>query len=299
LDKFKTTVADICRGCGLQEVITFSMIGPKDLDLLIIPKESNMRDVIHVANPLSIEESVLRPTMLSSLIKVFKHNLSYQMPEIAIFEVGKTFLEDAAHAPKETNCVAGLTSGNTAGGLFEIKGIIENILEMVGATKVEIREMPHVLLQTGQSAVVRVNQKEVGNFGKLNPLVAKNYEVTEDSYYFELNLDLLFQLQGGTKKYVPLPKYPFVSRDIALLVPKEVTNQQIMDTIQAAGGSLIEEVFLFDRYSGSPIPEGFANLAYRIHFRDRSHTLKDEEVNVCFETICKALESKLKLQIRR
>ncbi|MCX5751962.1 MAG: phenylalanine--tRNA ligase subunit beta [Candidatus Saganbacteria bacterium] len=309
-DRFKTALSDVCRGSGLWEVSTFSMIGPKDLEMLNLPAESNLREVIHIANPLSIEESVMRPVMLSSLLRVFKHNLSHQMPEIAIFEVGKIFIEDAAHAPSETTSLAGLIKGKISGNsmeaypskegaLFYVKGVIENILETIGTANVEIREMPHMLLQTGKSAVVRVNQKEVGNFGKLNPLISKNYEVPEDTYYFELNLDLLFQMQGGVKKYVQLPKYPFVSRDIAVLVPKEVTNQQIISVISEAGGSLIEEVFLFDRYVGVPIPEGFANMAYRIIFRDRACTLKDEEVNARFEAICQALESNLKLQIRR
>jgi phenylalanyl-tRNA synthetase beta chain len=265
---FLKKIKEILVGCGLFEAQTFSLVDPQAAGV----------GALKLANPMAPEESALRTEMLPSLLRAVSYNLRRQVEDVKLFEIGKVFL------PEERLVLAGALTGIDFLGL---KGVVENLLnELSSGWKLESTAKPEY--HPGQSAaVIGHNGKLLGNFGRLHPDLKFSREV----FVFEFDIEaLLSQVQIG-KRYRPLPKYPKVERDIAMFVPLGVTSRQITEVILQAGGELVEEVALFDRYQNSQ--------AYRIAFRDAQKTLTDEIVNQKFESIQNELTARLKVQIRK
>ena len=182
---------------------------------------------------------------------------------------------------------------------LDLKGVVENALEKLGLSKVKFtRESDNPSYHPGKTAALMIGNKKVGVLGEVHPDVSENYGVDENCYLAELNLDLLFEYAKTDKKYKALPKFPAVTRDIALLVDDEILVQEIEDTIRRAGGNLVEKVELFDIYKGAQIPEGKKSIAYAIAYRDEKKTLTDNDVNKVHDKILRSLEHKLGATLR-
>jgi phenylalanyl-tRNA synthetase beta chain len=265
---FLKKIKEILIGCGLFEAQTFTLVDPKAAG----------KGALTLANPMAPEESALRTEMLPSLLRAVSHNLRRQVEDVKLFEIGKVFL------PEERLVLAGALTGIDFLGL---KGIVENLLnELSSGWKLESTAKPEY--HPGQSAaVIGHSGKLLGNFGRLHPDLKFSREV----FVFEFDIEALLGQAQAAKRYKPLPKYPKVERDIAMFVPLGVTSGQITEVIRQAGGELIEEVALFDRYQNSQ--------AYRIAFRDSQKTLTDEIVSQKFESIQNELTARLKVQIRK
>ncbi|KAF0135302.1 MAG: phenylalanyl-tRNA synthetase beta chain [Candidatus Saganbacteria bacterium] len=264
-------VREILLGCGLFEVQTFSMVAP-------LMAEAG---AINISNPMAQEESVMRTSLIYSLLRVLSHNLRHQASKVNIFEVGKVYSTEKI--PDEKNVLSGLIAGGDA-DFYKLKGMVESLLqEFTHDYKLESYIGKH--FHPGKSASIIAQLKIIGKFGAIHPDLFKNIEV----YAFEIDLDRLLALNKPNKFYKPLPKYPKVERDLAMFVPQGVASQIILETIKR--GDLVESVEIFDIYKNSQ--------AYRISFRDKNKTLTDEEVSVSFENIQKELENSLKVQIRK
>lgn len=290
-DIFRTRVRQIMAGCGLDEAQTYSMQGPEDF------KRSGLdiEKAIKVANPLNVEEGYMRTHMLPSLLNVVLHNVNRQQENVFVFEVGKTFVSSAGKLPKEKWVLCAAATGSPFMSAldkgkvdyFYIKGILDNLSSSLGIAPQKLVGIEHVLLQPGRGALAQ----GLGIMGELHPDIRKNYDLDAPLCFFEIDLDALYKLAREEKRYKPLPKFPFVSRDIAMFAPKGVGNHLVISTIKKIGKELVENVFLFDKYKDS--------LAYRIIYRDPARTLTDEEVNSRHEEITRALESSLNVRIRR
>jgi phenylalanyl-tRNA synthetase beta chain len=269
---FLKKIREILIGCGLFEAQTFSLVDPKMAG----------EGAVKLANPMAPEESVLRTEMLPSLLRAISHNLRRQVEDVKLFEIGKVFISRGKGLPEERLVLAGALTNIDFLGL---KSIIENLLGEL-SSKLESTAKPEY--HPGQSAaVIGRSGKLLGNFGRLHPDLKFSREV----FVFEFGIEALLGEAQAAKRYKPLPKYPKVERDIAMFVPLGVTSRQIVEVIRQAGGELVEEVALFDRYQNSQ--------AYRISFRDPRKTLTDEAVNEKFQSIQDALTNKLKVQIRK
>ena len=293
---------------GLNEVVTYSLIDPKDLEKINLPEESILRAPIRLANPLTSEQSVMRSSLIPSLLNVLKFNLNHQVPDVAIFELSKIFygVPPKHHNEKET--LSGVLCGNSLSGklsnrgqepatFFHLKGIVEDLLESLGYKQVEVLPMPHYLFHPGISAVIRVMGHEVGNLGRLAPVVEKNYDVKSPVFAFEIDLEAIFALVPPLPAYKSLPKFPSVERDLAILVDVGITNSVISAQIQKLGGALVRSVVPFDLFQGEKLGEK-KSLAYRIIYQDPDKTLTDEVVNASQQRIIAGLQAHFGAQIR-
>lgn len=284
-DILRQKVRETMVGCGLNEVQSYSMIGPRDFEKTGIPVEKSVR----VTNPLTVEMSIMRMYIFPGLLNIAVYNQNRQVENVFIFEIGKVFW-----GKEEKWALGGLITGSPfmsaidkgESDYFYLKGIIENLLRDLGVKMPKVTESDHFLLQPGKGARV----EGVGVFGALHPDVQRNYELNKPVFFFELDLEALFKLVPAEKRYTQLPKFPSVSRDISMFVPAGLEHQTIVELIKKAGGDLIEYVYPFDKYKDS--------IAYHVIYRNPERTLTEEEVNKKHQEIIQALTSKLMVRIR-
>lgn len=284
---------------GLNQSISYSFISPKVFDKINLPEDSELRKVIKIKNPLGEDYSVMRTTSIHSMMECLGRNYSRNNEYARLFEIGKIYIpnEDETVLPTEKNVLTIGMYGNC--DYLDLKGIVENALEALGLNKVMfVRESDNPSYHPGKTAALMIGNKKVGILGEVHPDVSENYGVDVNCYLAELNLDLLFEYAKTDRKYKALPKFPAVTRDIALLVNDEVLVQEIEETIRKAGGNLVEKVELFDIYKGAQIPEGKKSIAYAIAYRDERKTLTDNDVNKVHDKILRSLEYKLGATLR-
>ena len=293
-DILEEVVIDTLVASGLNQAITYSFVSPKIFDKINVPEDSELRNVVKIKNPLGEDFSVMRTTTLHSMMESLGRNYSRSNEVVRLFEVGKVYIknEDENKLPEEKNILTVGMYGKC--DYLDLKGVVENLVEALGLSKVKYtRESENPSYHPGKTANLLVAKQKSAVFGEVHPKVAANYEVDVNCYVAEIDLDILYKYSNTVKTYKPLPKFPAVTRDIALLVNDEVLVQEIENTITQAGGSLVEKVELFDIYKGAQIPEGKKSIAYAIAYRDEKKTLTDNDVNKVHDKILRALEYKL------
>ena len=295
--KFMDKIKDRATSIGLNEILTYSFVSPKSLDKIKLPADDKKRDYIKLINPLGEDTSVMRTTMMPSMLNVLYTNISRKVEGALAFECGHTFTPQEG-LPIETNHLCVGMYGKEV-DFFVLKGALESILESVGFDNYEIiPETNNTTFHPGRCATIMYNNIYIGTFGEVHPEVIDNYNLGQRVYLAELDLDLIFDNSDRTIIYDPLPKYPSTSRDIALLVKDEVIVKQIEDIIKANGEDILEGYKLFDVYKGSQIAEGYKSIAYSITYRSKDKTLTDEDVNKVHHNIIRELEEKLDAKLR-
>ncbi|MEL7598047.1 MAG: phenylalanine--tRNA ligase subunit beta, partial [Clostridiaceae bacterium] len=272
---------------------------PKVFDKVLIPEDSNLRKVVNIKNPLGEDYSIMRTTSIPSMMESLGRNYSRNNDIVRLFEIGKIYIphEDMRELPEERNLVTIGMYGEV--DYFELKGVVENILHCLGVKKAKfIRESENPTFHPGKTAALYIKNELVGVLGEIHPDVSETYGVEERCYIAELNLDVLFKYSDTEKKYIPLPKFPAVTRDLAVLVDEEILVQDIEEIIKKQGGKILESVKLFDVYQGKQIPEGKKSIAYALIYRGENKTLTDNEVNKVHDKIVKTLEFKLGAELR-
>ena len=293
--KFMDTIKNRATSIGLYEILTYSFVSPKSLDKIKLPADDKKRDYITLLNPLGEDTSVMRTTMMPSMLNVLYTNISRKVESALAFECGHTFTPQEG-LPIETNHLCVGMYGKDV-DFFALKGALESILESVGFDNYEIiPETNNTTFHPGRCATIIYNDIYIGTFGEVHPEVVDNYNLGQRVYLAELDLDLIFDNSDRTIIYNP--KYPATSRDIALLVKDEVIVKQIEDIIKANGEDLVESYKLFDVYKGSQIAEGYKSIAYSITYRSKDKTLTDDDVNKVHHNIIRELEEKLDAKLR-
>lgn len=293
-DILKEEVIKAMIGSGVNQSISYSFISPKVFDKINIPSDSELRNVVKIKNPLGEDYSVMRTTTIHSMMEALARNYSKSNDYVRLFEVGKVYIknEDESKLPEEKNVLTIGMYGEC--DFLDIKGVVENVLDALGLYKVKFtRESENLSYHPGKTANVMIGKTKVGTLGEVHPTVTDNYGIDVNCYLAELDLDGLFNYAKIEKSYKPLPKFPAVTRDMALIVDDEILVQEIEDTIRRAGGNLVEKVKLFDIYKGSQIPDGKKSIAYSIAYRDNKKTLTDNDVNKVHDKILRSLEHKL------
>ena len=292
------SLGTVCRSLGYDEIITYSFISPTYYDKIRLPEDSPLRKSMKIMNPLGEDTSIMRTTVMPSMLEILTRNYNYRNKEAHLYELGRTYFEredGMADEPKHLS----LGVYGPEESFFTLKGAVETILDSIRAEDVTyVAEKSDPSYHPGRCAKVYVNGQEVGTLGQIHPLVASNYCVDAELYYADLKFDALFASRGADPEYQPLPKFPAVTRDIAVLVDKAVTVGAMESSIQAAAKGLLKDVTLFDIYEGAKLPTGKKSVAFNLVLRadDRSLTAQeaDDEVNLVLERLKKDFDAMLR-----
>ena len=292
------SLGTVCRSLGYDEIITYSFISPTYYDKIRLPEDSPLRKSMKIMNPLGEDTSIMRTTVMPSMLEILTRNYNYRNKEAHLYELGRTYFEredGMADEPKHLS----LGVYGPEESFFTLKGAVETILDSIRAEDVTyVAEKSDPSYHPGRCAKVYVNGQEVGTLGQIHPLVAANYGVDAELYYADLKFDALFVSRGADPEYQPLPKFPAVTRDIAVLVDKAVTVGAMESSIQAAAKGLLKDVTLFDIYEGAKLPTGKKSVAFNLVLRadDRSLTAQeaDDEVNLVLERLKKDFDAMLR-----
>jgi phenylalanyl-tRNA synthetase beta chain len=299
---------------GLQEVITYSLTTPEREGPLNPPPTG----YVTLVNPISTERSAMRHTVLAGVLEVVAFNLKHT-DTVRVFEVGSVYLQrDGAKLPDEPRRLAiALTGKRTppswqdgsdpqagtppAGDLdfFDLKGVVESLVGDLHLPIVGYRPAKSAHLHPGRSADLLLADKPIGSFGELHPKVAKSFDLAARSVLAgEFDLDALLAAIPARFAYTPVPRFPAALRDVAVVVPEEVTAERLLAEIRTAGGALLRDVRLFDLYRGPSIPEGTKSLAFALTYQADDRTLTDKEVDKAHKKIEDRLVHVLKGMIR-
>ena len=297
--KAEQLAAATCRSLGYSEIMTYSFISPSYYDKVRMAPDSPKRDSIRILNPLGEDTSIMRTTAVPSMLEVLARNEHYHNKQARLYELARVYAkqEGTAMALETQDLILGAYGGNM--DFFRLKGAVETILKafkISGVTYTATAQRP--AFHPGRCADVAVEGQVIGTLGEIHPLVAKNYDVSSRMYVARLNFTALLALQNTEIAYKPLPKYPSVARDIAVVCDAATPVGDLEACISRSGKGLVKEVELFDIYTGSPIPEGKKSVAFSLKLRSDDHTLTDQEADEDVKAILAALESQLGAVLR-
>ena len=299
-------LSNLLLGAGMDEVINFSLLSKQEVeDFNVI--NSEYTKLLH---PMTEDHEYLRNSLVPGLVRNIAYNQARNNNNISIFEQARIFQRPTGQArPNEISYISGAISGNVVAeswngqaqqvDFYYIKGIVEELLAMTNADAKFTFEATadYTNMHPGQTAKILANGQVIGFVGKLHPNYQKDHNV-DDTFVFELNIDLLFDLNKKNVKAQAAPKYPSVSRDLAILVGKDVENAQIIDDIFENGGKYLQDVNIFDVYEGKNIKSGHKSLGYHLEFLNPNDTLTDEEVEKAFSLVKDSLVQKFNVEIR-
>jgi len=290
---------------GFQEVVTYSLTG---LDLLnkLLPRSYSLEPMpLRVANPMTAAQEYLRPNLRANLLVTLSTNRRYEDGGIRLFELGKVYLPRQDDLPNEPEMLCGILSGprleeSWQGGdelidFYDAKGVVDGLLSQLGV-EASFEEGEDESLHPSKQAAIVVAGSRLGVVGELHSKVSGNFDLSETVYLFEIDLTALLPFTAGHKMYQPIPRFPAIIRDIALVVDAQITHQKILDIIRSF--PLVAQVSLFDVYFGEQVPRGKKSIAYRIIFQSLAHTLTDEEADKVQQQILNRLSHELGAALR-
>jgi phenylalanyl-tRNA synthetase beta chain len=289
--KFEHTINDTMLALGASEIMTYSFISPKYYDKIRMPIDSPLRNSVTISNPLGEDTSIMRTTALPSMLEVLARNYNNRNASACLFELASEYLPTAADKLpiEKTNLIVGMY-GNKA-DYFTAKGMAEQILEKLSVTDYEIEaSAEEYSYHPGRCAVLTIDGKRLGIIGEIHPKTAENYGINERVYCFTLDVDLMFESAKTDKKYVPLPKFPAVTRDLALLCDDSIPVLTLEKAIIRGAGSLLENIKLFDVYKGEQIEANKKSVAFSIVLRSNDNTLTEEHTTGAMKKVMKELE---------
>ncbi len=286
---------------GLSEFQTYSFVSPKTVDRVRVPQDSWKRNFIKLINPLGEDTSVMRTTLLPNMLDCLRTNYSRNNEAVRAFELGNTFINngkggDGLPEERDSLCIGCYGKGES---FFTLKGVIEELLRVLGIKNVEfVAESGNASYHPGRCARVLKDGNELAVFGQLHPDIADSYDLGCEVYAAELDFEELFELSDTERKYKPLPKFPALTRDFAMVVEEKVQVGELEKLIAETAGELLESVKLFDVYRGAPVPPGYKSAAFSLVYRAKDRTLTDTEVNAINETVLAGLKDKYNAVLR-
>lgn len=287
--------------CGFREVITYSFISPDSADMLGAEAKSPLRSFVELLNPLTADQSVMRTSLIPGLLNIAKTNIQNQKKDLRLFELGKIFLrKEKNQLPHEkfflTAVMTGLSHQRTwyrderYVDYYDVKGAAEALLEGIGIQglvfqkKASALGYDHVI-----SSDIFYSDYLIGHLGRVSEDVMKNYDLKEDAYLFELDLETVSEKLPSARKFQPFVKFPAVYRDISIIVPRRLESTRIMEIIEQGGMGLIESIQIFDLYEGEKMDSSQKALAFKICYRSKHGTLDGVEINRVHESIIKKI----------
>ena len=289
--RFDRAIGGAVRALGYDEIITYSFISPTYYDKIRMPKDSPLRNSLKILNPLGEDTSIMRTTILPSMLEIVARNLSYRNKSARLYELGKIYLprEDGlADEPKY------LSLGAYGDGVdfFSFKGSVETLLRELRITNVTFEACTdNASYHPGRCACVYAGETLLGVFGQIHPLVAANYGVDSEIYTAELSFEAMYEMRGGIPVYQPLPKFPAVTRDIAVVCDEAVTVGALEESIRRGAKGLLKEVSLFDIYRGPGVADGKKSVAFNLVLRADDRSLTGDEADEDVQSILAALSA--------
>lgn len=291
---WEDTIKDLLKASGFFEVYNYSFVSEKEAKIFGYQDA----DLLFLENPMSEEQSCLRPSLIPNLIKNIGSNLNYSK-DIMIFEIGKVF--QASNS--EQKMISGLMSGDK---FYEIKGIVDLLLNKTGVGDVwydgyrNTEEKNNLnWWNPDKCAEIKIGQERIGFLGEISQKVLNEFRIQGKIVFFDILFDKLFKLTSEEREYRPISKYPSAVRDIAVLVPRKTKTQEILNIIERAGGNIIQDVDVFDIYEGEELPDDKKNFAFRIIYQSEDRTLSSKEIEEIQNKIINALEENPEWQVRK
>ena len=299
--RVEAVARDIAEFCGFSQGMTYSFESPKVFDRLLLAADDPMRRAIQISNPLGEDFSIMRTTSMNGMLTSLATNYNRRNKNVRLYELGNIYLAKElplTELPKER---MQLTLGMYGDGdFYHMKGVVEELFERIG-----MRMRPHydpqagkTYLHPGRQANIYYEGTLVGYLGEVHPVVADTYGIGERAYVAVLDIPAVEEFATFDRKYEGIAKYPAVTRDISMVIPKEVLAGQIEEVIEQKGGSHLESFQLFDIYEGEQIKAGYKSVAYSIVFRGKDKTLEESDISGAMKRILKGLES-LKAELRQ
>ena len=297
--KLEAQTGILCRGLGYSEIITYSFVSPTIFDQIRLPADSPLRNALRIQNPLGEDTSIMRTIALPSMLDILSRNNAYHNKAAKLYEIAKVYLPAEGHALPDEPKMLLLGTYGTSETFFTLKGEIEAVfagLRLKKASYTAVKDNPSY--HPGRCAKVTIDGVDVGIMGQVHPLVAANYGIDTDVYCAELNFTRLLNCRLPDATYTPLPKYPTVSRDLALVCDEAITVSQVEDVIVSSAGKLLRDVKLFDIYRGTGIPEGKKSMAFSLELRADDRTLTDTDSEGVVQKVLAALKEQLNAALR-
>jgi phenylalanyl-tRNA synthetase beta chain len=291
-------VRQYLEGAGLFQAVTYSLTSEEKAAQFALEK----RDFIRLAMPMSEDRSILRLSIMPQLLEVVKYNSARQNDSLAVYETGAVFLANGNEVlPEEQEHLAGAITGlwhshswqgeKKAVDFYVLKGILEGLFAKLGLSESVTYVQAKVdNMHPGRTAEIHLNGERIGFIGQVHPTMQKELDL-KDTYVFELSLKAVLDEATAALRYEAIPRFPSITRDIALVVDKETVSGLLKDVIQQAGGKLLKEVSVFDLYEGERMEEGKKSIAYSLKYMDPERTLTDEEVTKVHNQVLEALKT--------
>jgi len=295
----------------MNEVMTYSFINQSAFDKLQLAADDSRRNAIELLNPITDEFRVMRTTMAPSVLNAAAYNLARQHNKVAIFEVGRVYLPKELPLKEqatEKSMLCAVISGKCNDlnwctcrdnvDFYDMKGVVEGLMAklMLNDYKLVHHAVPY--LHPGKSCAVEVDGKIIGWFGELHPLAQEAFGLPQEAYILEMEVEPLVAAAIAVPKYKHLAKYPSMSRDIAVVVPLEVTNAELEAVIREHAGELLIGVKVFDIYTGKQVAEGCKSMAFNLTYQAADRTLTDAEVDASMKTVIAKVAEEYKAELR-
>lgn len=299
--RVEAVARDIAEFCGFSQGMTYSFESPKVFDRLRLAEDDPMRRAIKISNPLGEDFSIMRTTSMNGMLVSLATNYNRRNKNVRLYEMGNIYLAEELPLSELPDERMQFTLGMYGDGdFYTMKGVVEELFEKLG-----MRERPHydpksqkTYLHPGRQADIYYDGKKLGYLGEVHPSVADTYGIGERAYVAVLDMPTVTELASFDRKYEGIAKYPAVTRDISMVIPKEVLAGEIEEVIEQKGGSYLESFRLFDIYEGEQIKEGYKSVAYSIVFRGKDRTLEESDISSAMKRILKGLEG-LKAELRQ
>lgn len=285
----------------LQEVVNFTFINPLSFDLIGLEKQDELRNAIKIANPLSEEQAVMRTLLLPGLLRNIKDNLARKNDSLGFFELGTVFYPTGKTLPREILKVGAIAAGYTetswrknevAMDYFYLKGIAEDLLNNLGIRGAVFTAAFHPAFHPGRTASIHAGGHKIGIMGEIHPQVCENYNIKTRATAFEFDASILHQLSRAVRMTKEITRFPSIKRDIAMVLPNSVAYAEVKELIEADQSGLLQEVNIFDVYTGGQVPDGYKSMAFNLLFRSSEKTLSDNEVNPLVEDILTRMKNR-------
>lgn len=300
VQKYEKLLAQTLLAEGYSEICTYTFISPKFYDNILMPPDAPERRSVTILNPLGEDTSIMRTTPLPSLLDALARNYAQRNPAAALYEFAKIFLPKASadELPDERKiCTFGFYG---EGDFYSLKGAVEELLDKSGIADASFAPAKtYYSFHPGKTAELSVGGKVIGVLGEIHPKVCQNYGIKLPVYAAMIDMESLFANSCTDREYHPLPKFPAVSRDLALLCDDAVLVRDIEAIFRKHGKKLLEKIVLFDVYKGKQIPDGKKSIAYSLTLRAEDRTLTDEEIERIISKIVRDMEQELHITIRK
>jgi len=292
--KLEQQLGSICRTCGHDEIITYSFISPTYYDKIRWAADDPRRASFKILNPLGEDTSIMRTTILPSMLEILTRNYNYRNKFAKLYEIGRIYLAGGEDGLANEAKILSIGAYGSDMDFFAMKGVISTVLESIRAQKLRFEAVSdNPSYHPGRCASVWAGETCVGVFGQIHPLVAQNYGVDGELYCAELSFDALMAVRGADPVYKPLPKFPSVTRDLAVVCKEAITVGALESCIEKNAGNILAGIQLFDIYRGTHIAEGSKSVAFSLEFRAADRTLTDSDTEEAMTRILKGLESEL------